>query len=455
MLAGDIVDTLDFEERSNINASHHHGVEAEDSLPFSKTGVVEGTISFGRFPYKMYHRGGVTIDDGDTMDVLDNSSFEIESEVVASIALHLTVDSEHKFENQSMVPYDSSGDGNNDSVKAYYNLTTDTNTTLLSRVRLGIYNSSSDAEMISTVSGLYPLKKNNYEDGMLTISLPYDFPSDDYTVRLTVMDYWLDVDDEYNETVYLHPYSKPKSDFDTHTSSLKARTFIDNSTPSPDASIVNWTWNFGDGNYSYQQNTSHTYYDDGNYTVSLTILDSDSNSNTTNKTIVVDNAIPNAIINISSNIQIAGNSVSFNSSSTDSDGSITNYTWDFGDETTDYTASSTHTYSNSGIYSVNLTITDDDGGINYTTKTMIVAGALADDSYQQDDPQNHSWDTVQEAINDVNDDDIIYVYNGNYSESLTINRSISLYGEDCKKVKIQSLGTVIDIVNESVNSQAF
>jgi len=456
-LAGDIVDILDFEERTNISTFHNPDVEAEDSLPFSKTGVAEGTISFGRFPYKMYHRGGVTIDDGDTMDVLDNSSFEIESEVVASVALHLTVDSEHRFVNTSVIPYDSSGDGNNDSVKVWFNITTDTNTSLFGRIKGCLYDSNDNKIYLSEKeSDLFYLKKNNTISGYLDrITLPFFRSNGDYTFRLKIMDYWDEVDDEYNETIYLYKYSKPVSDFDTHTSSLKARTFIDNSTPSPGATIVNWTWDFGDGNYSYQKNTSHSYYDDGNYTVSLTILDSDSNSNTTNKTIVVDNAIPNAIINISSNIQIEGNSVSFNSSSSDSDGSITNYTWDFGDETTDYTASSTHTYSNSGIYSVNLTITDDDGGINYTTKTMIVAGALADDNYQQDDPQNHSWDTVQEAINDVNDDDIIYVYNGNYSESLTINRSISLYGEDCKKVKIQSLGTVIDIVNESVNMDGF
>ena len=455
MLADSIADALAYEERTDIEISFHDAPRKEDSYVFYQTETAEGSISFGRSPHKMYHRGGRTTDVGDTMDCLDNSSFEIESEIVASVALHCTVDSEHRFVNTSITPYDSTGDGNNDSVKGYLNITTDTNTPLLSRVRLGFYDSN-DTEIISIMSlDLYLLKKNNIKGDLLELSLPYDYPSDDYTVRLTVMDYWLDVDDEYNETVHLHPYSKPKSNFNTNITSLKTRSFTDNSTPSPDGTIVSWNWSFGDGNYSNQQNTSHTYYDDGNYTVSLTVCDSNNLSNISNMTIYVDNAIPTVSIDVLSNIQIAGDSISFNTSSSDSDGSITNHTWNFGDNTTDNSAGPSHTYSNSGLYTVNLTVTDDDGYTNYTTKTMIIAGALADDSYQQDDPQNHTWDTVQEAINDVIDDDIIFVYNGNYPESIIINRSISLIGQGKNQVTIQSLGTVIDIVNESVNLNGF
>jgi parallel beta-helix repeat protein len=172
-------------------------------------------------------------------------------------------------------------------------------------------------------------------------------------------------------------------------------------------------------------------------------------------TIAVGNAVPTVSISVASNVQIAGDSISFNTSAADYDGSITNYSWDFGDSTTDYREGPSHTYSKSGLYTVNLTVTDDDGYTNFTTKTMIIAGALADDSYQQDDPQNHTWDTVQEAINDVQDDDIIYVYNGNYPEGITVNRSISLYGESKEQVIIQSLSTVIDIVSESVKINGF
>jgi PKD repeat protein len=50
--------------------------------------------------------------------------------------------------------------------------------------------------------------------------------------------------------------------------------FTDASSDS-DGSIASWLWNFGDGNTSGQQNPSHTYGADGNYTVSLAVTDDD------------------------------------------------------------------------------------------------------------------------------------------------------------------------------------
>jgi len=40
-----------------------------------------------------------------------------------------------------------------------------------------------------------------------------------------------------------------------------------------DGYIVNWTWDFGDGNISYEQNPQHKYADDGVYNVTLTVTD--------------------------------------------------------------------------------------------------------------------------------------------------------------------------------------
>jgi PKD repeat protein len=48
--------------------------------------------------------------------------------------------------------------------------------------------------------------------------------------------------------------------------------FNDTSTDS-DGSIVNWTWDFGDGYISYSQHPIHQYNIAGNYTVCLTVLD--------------------------------------------------------------------------------------------------------------------------------------------------------------------------------------
>lgn len=60
--------------------------------------------------------------------------------------------------------------------------------------------------------------------------------------------------------------------------------------------------------------------------------------------------------------------------STDSDGRIASYQWDFGDNTpAKQDAKATHTYTKSGTYSVRLTVTDDKGTTAQTTKSVTVA----------------------------------------------------------------------------------
>lgn len=66
--------------------------------------------------------------------------------------------------------------------------------------------------------------------------------------------------------------------------------------------------------------------------------------------------------------------ITFNGSgSYDLDGTIINYSWDFGDGTTANDSIATHAYYSSGIYTVTLSVTDDQGrkGTNQTRVTII------------------------------------------------------------------------------------
>ncbi len=65
--------------------------------------------------------------------------------------------------------------------------------------------------------------------------------------------------------------------------------------------------------------------------------------------------------------------VVFNASaSSDPDGTIANYSWSFGDDSAGYGEVVAHVYALGGAYDVGLTVKDDNGATNSTTKTVTV-----------------------------------------------------------------------------------
>ncbi|HWH80590.1 MAG TPA: glycoside hydrolase family 44 protein [Candidatus Binatus sp.] len=71
---------------------------------------------------------------------------------------------------------------------------------------------------------------------------------------------------------------------------------------------------------------------------------------------------------------VAPLTVTFNGSgSTDSDGNIVSYAWNFGDGATAATVTATHSYATPGNYSARLTVTDDQGASSSTTTTIQVS----------------------------------------------------------------------------------
>ena len=82
---------------------------------------------------------------------------------------------------------------------------------------------------------------------------------------------------------------------------------------------------------------------------------------------------PTPAFSVLTNPAVAGVPVAFDASgSTDFDGTIASYSWDFGDGSTGSGAKPTHTYSNDDDYTVKLTVTDDKGVAASMTKTLTV-----------------------------------------------------------------------------------
>jgi serine protease len=67
-----------------------------------------------------------------------------------------------------------------------------------------------------------------------------------------------------------------------------------------------------------------------------------------------------------------GLSCTFTDTSTDSDGTITKWAWSFGDGSSSTAASPSHTYAAVGEYTVELTVTDNDGAIGTTSQKVNV-----------------------------------------------------------------------------------
>ncbi len=123
-----------------------------------------------------------------------------------------------------------------------------------------------------------------------------------------------------------------------------------------DTTIVDWSWDFGDGNYSSLQNPSHLYDQVGNYDVTLTVTDTIgcANSITLNSFISSSNPIADFTINGITNI-CAGDIITFNNNSS---GTGLQYSWDFGDGAFSVTENPNHQYNDTGYFSINLQITD-------------------------------------------------------------------------------------------------
>jgi parallel beta-helix repeat protein len=149
--------------------------------------------------------------------------------------------------------------------------------------------------------------------------------------------------------------------------------FTDQSLDFGYGTIVNWTWDLGDGNLSYERSFKHHYGSLGVYNVSLTIIDDDGLTDFIIKPVTVSDSLPVADFRWTPLDPTLLDVIQFTDLSTDVDGLIVNWTWDFGDGNTSYEQHPNHHYAAYGEYDVSLTIIDNASAQNTTTKTVIVS----------------------------------------------------------------------------------
>ena len=127
-----------------------------------------------------------------------------------------------------------------------------------------------------------------------------------------------------------------------------------------------YEWDFGDGSSnSTEIDPLHQYTVEGQYTVILTITDSQGQQDTmvkSNYITVEANQAPVAAFSFAPLNPVINEEVQFSDESTDIDGTITSWQWNFGDGEPNSTIQNpTHTFSSEGPYTIILTVFDDDG----------------------------------------------------------------------------------------------
>lgn len=134
-------------------------------------------------------------------------------------------------------------------------------------------------------------------------------------------------------------------------------------------------WNFGDGNYSFDANPTHTYAQQGSYRVSLTVTNTVSGcQDIQTQQVQVGDANCKALFSFF--VDSATYSVRFNNRST---GSYNNLLWSFGDGKFSTQANPTHRFVAPGYYKVGITIMNTSNGCSdYYEETLLVGNSLND-----------------------------------------------------------------------------
>jgi gliding motility-associated-like protein len=167
----------------------------------------------------------------------------------------------------------------------------------------------------------------------------------------------------------------PAIDFSVAPSNCSGDTtvFTDKTNLGSVGTIKSWLWDFGDNTTSTEQNPKHAYTITNDYMVHLTVTDYSGCANTSpGKNVHI---IARPVANFTNSTPACiGQTIVFNSATSQGgEGVINTWTWDFGDSTTSTDQNPTHTYTNSGSYTVKLTVATVGGCVSDTlTKTLIV-----------------------------------------------------------------------------------
>jgi Mg-chelatase subunit ChlD/PKD repeat protein len=185
---------------------------------------------------------------------------------------------------------------------------------------------------------------------------------------------------------------------------------FEGSITASESHTYSYRWDFGDGSVEDSSLiTSHTYADNGIYTVNLTVTDKEGNFGNDTLLVTVNNAIP--VVDSGSDLEVtAGNPVSFSGTFSDL-GWLDTHTaeWNLGEGTVEAgsvseeneypnstgTVSGNFSYFDTGEYTVTLNVADDDSGIGQDQLTVTVRPIEAEVTF---DPETFNLNSTGDWV---------------------------------------------------------
>jgi PKD repeat protein len=148
---------------------------------------------------------------------------------------------------------------------------------------------------------------------------------------------------------------------------------FDASSSSDDAVITNYQWQLSDGTQLAGITTNHSFAQAGNYQVTLTVTDDQGATGEYSQMVEV--IAPNQNPHAEFNINCEHLNCTLDASSSTDDSAINSYEWQLSDATSLSGEIVVHSFAAAGSYSIELTVTDDDGAKDSRRQSVTLQAA--------------------------------------------------------------------------------
>ena len=286
----------------------------------------------------------------------------------------------------------------------------------------------------------------------------YTYPNEGtFNVSLTITssDGTITCESSYNQNISIYP--NPGVLFTAIASSCVEDTvnFTNLSTISSSSQITNYNWSFGDGSFSNLQNPSHVYANSGVYNVTLVATSNYGCSRNFQNQIVI-NSNPVVSFTPNSGSGCPPLTIDF----TDNSNGGISWFWSFGDGYFSTLQNPTHTFQNSGVYLVNLQVTNINGCNSQSVSPAVInvypepfAGfAVYPTEIDEDNPQinisNYSngsisyfWNFGDNTYSNLFEPSHSYSVAGEYNISLIVQNQFGCFDSAYAKIEVKPIYT--------------